>query len=803
MPALKTACACITIVVFTTLAACEKQPANGNQNQSPGSSTSDAPIMDPLQDIPLDDATPPPVTLTIDRDNIEVTESCTIPAGQYRIPDLDNNGVLHITADNVTVTFEPGAVLIGSTDDDNQLPDAYTGTGIRITDADCVTISGATIRGYKAGIHATNATGLTLDHITIPDNYRQHLRSTPVAEDGADWLSPHHNDNNEWLNNYGAAVYVEDSTGITIHNCTVRNSQNGLLLDSVSGARVYDNDCSFLSGWGLGLWRTSDSVITRNAFDFCVRGYSHGVYNRGQDSAGILMFEQNNNNLIAENSATHGGDCFFGFAGLEALGNRWMDKERARLRAETGQDDVDALLTIPDDIVQEHRRLGNNNNLLIANDFSYAPAHGIEMTFSFDNKFVNNRMVENAICGVWGGYSQDTLITGNRFEGNGEMPYGSERGGINIEHGVGNRIEHNRFVNNKCGVFLWWNPNENFLKTPWGIANPSPSDNNTIANNRFDGDTYGVQLRKTTNTTLGNNIFVNIPEKEVDADEESAVESLEMPATIFTPPPYTTLGESVPYGARPQLRGRHNILMTEWGPWDHESPFLQTIARDPTTHQFKLHKDAPIASAEPGPDSASDVQVSLGEFDTDTKTQMLTINAPSKPGIHPYDFLITTNNGTTYSIEGTFLIVDWTVTVFPWTVDPREDLDGWYAESEGNQAITATTQTISFKYAFGSPSNVGISDEITQAEFKPDRFGTIAHTTLPLTAGTWNISTMSDDGVRVTVDGERVIDNWTWHGPTPNTGQFTLDAQRTVDITIEHFEIDGYAILEFEIEPAQ
>ena len=58
----------------------------------------------------------------------------------------------------------------------------------------------------------------------------------------------------------------------------------------------------------------------RNACDFCIRGYSHGVYNRGQDSAGILMFEQCSGNVIAENSATHCGDGLFAFAGKEALG---------------------------------------------------------------------------------------------------------------------------------------------------------------------------------------------------------------------------------------------------------------------------------------------------------------------------------------------------------------------------------------------------------------------------------------------------------------------------------------------------
>ena len=78
---------------------------------------------------------------------------------------------------------------------------------------------------------------------------------------------------------------------MTVRECRVWHGQNALLLVRVTDAKVYDNDFSFNSGWGLALWRSSRNVISRNAIDFCVRGYSHGVYNRGQDSAGILMFE--------------------------------------------------------------------------------------------------------------------------------------------------------------------------------------------------------------------------------------------------------------------------------------------------------------------------------------------------------------------------------------------------------------------------------------------------------------------------------------------------------------------------------
>ena len=97
------------------------------------------------------------------------------------------------------------------------------------------------------------------------------------------------------------------------------------------------------------------------------------------------------------------------------------------------------------------------------------------------------------------------------------------------------------------------------------------------------------------------------------------------------------------------------------------------------------------------------------------------------------------------------------------------------------------------------PSELGISDKVTAAKFGRDHFGMIARTRLPLAKGTWELSTLSDDGVRVSVDGKPVIENWAWHGPTRDTGKLELAADKTVEIVVEHFQIDGYAVLEFSL----
>lgn len=736
---------------------------------------------------PLATAAPP--TIVVDRDNVEITQSCIIEIGAAVIADADGNGVIHIKANGITVEFSSDRARREMYGAPEGTPwDELTGVGIVIDGHRDVTIRGAHCHRYKVGILARNADGLTIEDCDVAGGFAQRLRSTAAAEDGGDWLFPHHNDNREWVTQFGAGVCVERSKGVTVSGTLARQRQNGIILDRVNESRLFDNDCSFLSGWGLAMWRSSGNVITRNAFDFCVRGYSHMVYNRGQDSAGILMFEQCSDNIIAENSATHGGDGFFGFAGREALGE---------VRPRDGMSE--------DEMIEFTRRRGNNNNLLIANDFSYAPAHGIEMTFSFGNRFLDNRLVENAICGVWGGYSQDTVIEGNTIVGNGEMAYGLERGGINIEHGRGNRITRNAFERNKCGVHLWWDNDEHLFKAPWAKANHVGSRDNVVVFNTFTEDLLGLHLRAAKPNIIGENTFSNV-QREMDADEASLPIAAPMMMMPVERPRYPVYGETRPVGARAHLRGRDKIIMHEWGPWDHESPLVRLSRATGSLHQYDvLGASGPmrIGAAPPG------VEV---EVDDPAPGRHALLVRATRNGVSAYSIPITIGDNYRTMIEGTIIHATWNVTFFKWErekTDPRADLDAWRTLAKEPKAVKLTTDSLSFPFAMGGPKDVpGLPQREALVPLGGDLFGTTAHTRLPLTAGRWRITTRSDDGVRVTINGpglsgQRIIDNWTWHGPTVDRGEFTLAADSEVDILVEHFEIDGYAVLEFSIERAE
>ena len=747
-------------------------------------------------------------TITVFRDDTVIRESCrvVIPPDTV-IEDVNGDGVMHIAAEGITVEFVPtAAVLRGSRR--NTPYDEMSGVGIRIDGKTNVTLLYPQVHGFRVGIWATQADGLVIRHADVSEGFAHHLRSTPQAEDGGDWLWPHRNDNREWMQNYGAGVCVEQSSGVTISDLRARRRQNGIMLDRVTDSFIYDCDASFLSGWGLAMWRSSRNVITRNAFDFCVRGYSHGVYNRGQDSAGILMFEQCSENVFAENSATHGGDGVFGFAGREALGEIWLERERERLRGELGRRNVDDAIEYPPAVLEEFRRRGCNDNLFINNDLSYAPAHGLEMTFSFGNVILQNRMVGNAICGIWGGYSQDTLIASNVFEGNGEMGYGLERGGVNIEHSRGTRILHNEFSRNRAGVHLWWDPDGGFARMPWAKANGTDTRDNLIAGNTFNGDQVGIHMRLTrdrenpeagvSEAWLAGNTFTDVGERIRTEEGVVLREESDVAIPAVEIPPYRVMGTKQPVGARDHLRGREKIVMTEWFPWDHMSPLVREVSSTGTEVVYEVHGVAPEHVGGAG-------QGVRFRREGGGEGSWRYIVTAQRPGVHPYTITVESPNYTR-QISGTLLSVVWDVTVFSWESIrgegpvPPPDLEKWRAQASGPSAVTAQTGSLRFAFGGGGPSQVKISEEVTTAGFRGDYFGLIARTTLPLPAGKWRVSTRSDDGVRVMVNGKTVIENWTHHGAAVDRGEFTMDADGEAEIVVEYFEIFGAAVLEFEIE---
>lgn len=59
---------------------------------------------------------------------------------------------------------------------------------------------------------------------------------------------------------------------------------------------------------------------------------------------------------------------------------------------------------------------------------------------------------------------------------------------------------------------------------------------------------------------------------------------------------------------------------------------------------------------------------------------------------------------------------------------------------------------------------------------------------------TYTFYTVSDDGVRLWIDGQLIIDNWTNHAPTENRGNIALEAGQSYSIKLEYYENGGGAV---------
>ena len=782
------------------------------------------------------------------RPGMVITESVKVARAEYLFPNDDTDattGSIVIKGEGITVDFN-GAMLTGTRE--TVEPDERRGTGVFVEGKD-ITIKNLKVHGFKVGLAARNTDGLKIIDSDFSYNWKQRLKSTPEREDLSDWMSYHTNENDEWLR-YGAGIYLRGCDNFEVKNCTAVGGQNGLLMTECDDGLVWNGNFSFLSSLGIGMYRCSRNRVMHNNVDWCVRGYSHGVYNRGQDSAGILVYEQSNDNVFAYNSVTHGGDGFFLWAG--------------RTTMDTGKG-------------------GCNDNLLFGNDFSHAVTNGIEATFS-KNDFVNNLIME---CwhGIWGGYSWESGVRGNVFAHNAE--------GIAWEHGQDNLFSKNTFFRDRTAINIWQKDSEN---PNWGYAKlrDTTSHRNHFAQNEFreifgsvfrisrsadvaiidnlfervgrpffvEKETPGMRLEINrffvserfdlpaedlkNSITVGDEYAVTEPvmqgsgnlkpemeesgadylkQFEVewhpypdelakayidrhqgsgsaqpsssapDAPEGRAVQNF--PKMLFEYGPKPLEGGNRPFLKSGTIRGRKYIIIDEWGPYDLLSPKL--VWRG-------LAQDGQLKFDVLGPFGAWTVKTLRGvksiSAEAGTVPGELTIELePGKAsdvlvelefiGLETTDYrgIVTpTGRKAPFSYTKFFAPIDWTVKWFTYDFKTQDPrkTDDWKTIIQGDPLRVEKTDRVA--YAWGGSPGEGVPG---------NAFLTLAEGSFEIPKGDYVLELTSDDGVRVFVDGKVVHEDWTWHGPKSERIPLPLGGGHT--IRIEHFELDGYATLRAEL----
>lgn len=693
---------------------------------------------------------------------LTIQHSVAITGGQYLL-DADTSltsPVIVIDGKNITVDFN-NCVLQGMGDINE--PNKFHGLAIYIKKGSAnVTIKNAKVHGFKVALMADSVPNIRIENCNFSYNYRQHLHSNFEREDISDWMSYHHNENDEWLR-YGAGIYLKNCNNAVIRNNIITNGQCGLMMTGCAFSEVFDNNFSFNSGIGIGLYRSSNNRIYHNILNYNVRGFSFGKYYRGQDSAGILVFEQCNNNLIAFNAVTHSGDGFFLWAGQYTM--------------DTGKG-------------------GCNDNLIYSNDFSYAPTNGVEVTFSRNN--IEENTIVGCDNGVWGGYSYNSRIVGNQFAENNTA--------IAIEHGQHNLIAGNDFNENKIAVKLWSRSSQ---PPDWGYARErdTRSMHYVIKRNSFLGngtvfDIMGTDsLYLAENTGKHNRLFYHIGERTyhidssihtttdtVQSDGKDKIKSLPVHAL-----PITTL----PSG------GRREIRMTEWGPYNFEYPilWLANIDSNGIYHFEILGKSGKWSIAR----SEGIKQINYGKNEFPSS---LTVKLDSNLEQHLIQLRYTGQaftdaygayhrEGTPYYFQFQFFtpLNRWDVSFYSWDTahNPAGDFGTFTEVFKRTPLYSITTPKIDYTW-WG---------KITM-DLPADSFATMASTVFDLPENDYRIGITADDLAKVFIDGSPVIDAWDPHYVDVDENTYhekTLHLKGKHSFKIVHAEINGLATLMFYIQP--
>jgi nitrous oxidase accessory protein NosD len=696
--------------------------------------------------------------LSVPRSGLVISRTTALRPGTYRLAakaTMDSGGALIIVRGNDVTLDLTGVHLIGASESEH--PDRAAGVAILVDGGANVTIKGGHIRGYKVAILARGTRTLRLLDNDLSFNWKPRLYSIIEHESLADWLSFHHNEKDEWLR-YGAAIYLSDVRGGELRGNTVHQGMNGLLMTRTDSVLIWNNDFSFNSGLGVGMYRSSHNRVMHNRFEFNVRGYSEGFYRRGQDSAGILIYEQSDSNVVAYNSATHGGDGLFLWAGQHTM--------------DTGEG-------------------GANDNVFLKNDFSWAPTNGMEATFS-RNRFLENRVV-GSDYGLWGGYSYNSEIIGNHFERN--------RVGIAIEHGQENFILGNKFLNDSTDIALWANKIE---PSDWGYPKhrDTQSRDYLIGRNTLKGARVALRVADTRNVTFFNNLvaadslMVTADTSNFRASANSSSDAavltraLEIPITV---PPQTQTKITDLFGRPDGIQAvpgpyanwpRSTIIVDDWGPYDWKSPKLwpadsslstplklRVLGHSRDKRWRLLHARGARVSKQSG---------RIG--DTIVVTPALT-------AVEDWTVKLE-HDGRAFAYSRFDARPSWDVKVYAWndTTHPLKAAAQFDALVRGQQGVPVLTLAASrLDYVWYRPRISGWPQE---------RVGVAATTTITLPGGSYMLRTISDDGIRVFVDDKLVIDDWTVHESAVHEAPLAPGRHR---LRVEYFQLDGWTELRAEV----
>jgi len=365
-----------------------------------------------------------------------------------------------------------------------------------------------------------------------------------------------------------------------------------------------------------------------------------------------------------------------------------------------------------------------------------------------DNLFYGNDVSYATANGVEATFSRNEIIA-NRAWGSeygvwGGYSYQTEivgndfrgnRTGVAIEHGQDNVIANNHFDHDSTAIRLWA---DSIAPSDWGYPRHH--------------DTRSRDYRIGGNAFLGNRTILNV-RNTTGADTLAVISRL-------SPPPYlAALRRPSPPLAQ---RDRSAIIVDEWGPYDWESPKLWPV--DST-------RAVPLRLATLGPAGQWRLVSLRGVATLSRAAGRIGDTIAVTPDSSGDWEVVLESAGTRFGYGRFEPPINWSV-IFsvdsptaPLRAVPRLDLM-WYRPPAA--------------YALLPQSNWSLT----------------ATGTVTLPAGTYSVRTISDDAVRVWIDGVLAIDDWTPHESQVNYAPLAPGEHK---LRVEYRQVDGWVELRLDI----
>ena len=323
-----------------------------------------------------------------------------------------------------------------------------------------------------------------------------------------------------------------------------------------------------------------------------------------------------------------------------------------------------------------------------------------------------------------------------------------------------------------------------------------------IAGNTFLGNATALKVTETQNVRVLTNEFQKVGTVAVlNGDTRNFGVGDEVVVPIR---PRTTLDVTLPKPLAggidakipdPERRGREAIIVDGWGPYDWKSPKLWPDGRSDATSlklrvlgpagEWKMAsvRGATIAPAEgtvPGAITVTPAPGAAVDFDVQLTYRGAAVVGPRGE---------TAAAGAPYAFGYSRYVapVEWRIRYFTFdeASQPDKNPEGFARAVAAAPVKTERRETLDFM------SGGAIAEGLPR-----DRVAIVAEGEIDLPPGPYTIRTISDDGIRVWMDDERIIDRWTPHESAVDTVPVTGGKRR---FKVEYYEIGGFAELRFEI----